>query len=193
MNVTFDTNCIIALEENRPDAMHLRRIVQNAAKQQLKLRVVAISASERQPDGRYSENFSVFRAKVANIGLGDVQILSAPAIVGMAYVGHSTVVSDQFAEEAGRIHEILFPTIPFAYEDFCAQVGHDPAAPGLDHKWRNRAVDTLALWTHMHNGGDFFVTSDDDFHGREKKRLLAQLGAGEILRPSEAAARLCPP
>ena len=112
MNVTFDTNCIIALEENRPDAMHLRRIAQAAAKQQLELRIVAISASERQPDGRYSENFSVFRAKVVNIGLGDVQILSAPAIVGMAYVGHSTVVSDQFCGRGRANSQYSLPHHP---------------------------------------------------------------------------------
>ena len=42
----------------------------------------------------------------------------------------------------------------------------------------------------MHDGGGVFVTSDGDF--LRKKEPLAGLGVGEILRPREAAAKLCP-
>ena len=68
-NVTFDTNCIIALEENRPAAQDLRRIVHGATEQRLRLRVVAISASERQPGGECSESFRDFEARIAGVGL----------------------------------------------------------------------------------------------------------------------------
>ena len=191
MNVTLDTNCIVALQENEPDAPYLRRIVQSAARQELKLRVVAISASERQRDGGYSENFSTFRHRIAEIGLGGVEILPAPCILGMTYLDYSILVSDQFREEAGRIHEILWPNIPFEYKDFCAQVGRDPEAPALDHRWRNPVIDTLVLWTHVHNGGGVLVTADKNFHRPTKKAALARLVPGQILRPSETADQLC--
>ena len=189
-NVTFDTNCIIALEENRPAAQDLRRIVHGATEQRLRLRVVAISASERQPGGECSDSFRDFEAKIAGVGLLHAEILLPPLILNVSYLDHCIVGSEQFVEEAKRIHGILFPSSPFEYEDYCRHFGVDPQAPSLDRKWRNRAVDTWALWSHIHNGGGTFVTSDGNFH--KKKVKLAQLGAGEILRPSEAAARFGP-
>ena len=51
MNVTLDTNCIIALEENRPTAPFLRHLISLHDAKTISLRVVAISASERKPDG----------------------------------------------------------------------------------------------------------------------------------------------
>ncbi len=90
MNITLDTNCIIALEENRPDARYLRRIVQRATEQQLRLRVAGISASERQPDGKYSESFFDFQTKIAEIGLKkDVEILLPPLIWGVTFLDES--------------------------------------------------------------------------------------------------------
>ena len=194
MNVTFDTNCIIALDEDEDDAPYLRRIIQSAPERGLKLRVVGISASERQPGGGHSKSFSDFQARIAGVGLGDVEILKPPVILGVTYWDHCILGCDEWTEEAKRIHDILFPDSPFAYGDYCRHRGLDPAAQPLDRRWRNRAIDTWGLWTHMHNGSGVFVTSDeDDFHKpEEKKARLARLGAGEILRPEEAAERLCP-
>ena len=73
MNVTFDTNCIIALEENRNEARDLHRIVHSATERSLKLRVVAISASERQADGDISESFGDFEAKIAKVDLQEAE------------------------------------------------------------------------------------------------------------------------
>lgn len=191
MNVTFDTNCIIALEEGDENAPHLRRIVQSTPRRGLTLRVVAISASERQPGGGHSEHFSDFEKKIAGVGLGDAEILLPPLILDVTFWDQSIWGSDQIDEEAKRIHEILFPTSPFEYADYCRRFNLDPAAPDADRKWLNRTVDTWALWSHMHNGGGVFVTDDRNFNRPTKKARLARLGAGEILRPKEAAERLC--
>ena len=146
MNITLDTNCIIALEENRPDARYLRRIVQRATEQQLRLRVAGISASERQPDGKYSESFFDFQTKIAEIGLKkDVEILLPPLIWGVTFLDESFYGTEQVNEEAKRIHEILFPTSPFEHEDYCRHFGLDPAARDSDRRWLNRAIDTWAL------------------------------------------------
>ena len=51
-NITFDTNCVIALDEGDAAAPYLRRIVKGATDQGLRLRVVGISASERQQNGK---------------------------------------------------------------------------------------------------------------------------------------------
>ena len=134
MNVTFDTNCIIALETNAENAPYVRRIVQAAPERRLKLRVVGISASERQPGGDHSKSFSDFQARIAGVGLGDVEILKPPVILGVTYFDHCIRGCDEWTEEAKRIHEILSPASPFAYGDFCTRFGIDPEAQPLDGK-----------------------------------------------------------
>ena len=170
----------------------MRRIVQSAPARALNLRVVATSASERQADGDVSESFGDFEAKIAKVGLQDAEILLPPCVWGVTYWDHCIFATDEDWKQAKEIHRILFPTCPFKYEDYCRRFDLDPTAPGVDRKWRNRVIDTLALWTHIYNGDGVFVTSDYDFHGPEKKPMLARLGSGEIFRPNETAVKFCP-
>ena len=189
VNVTFDTNCIIALEKGERTARDLRRIVDSATKQRLNLRVVAISASE-QPRAETEAGILEFEAKLARAGLAGVEILAPLAIWNVTYWDHCIWGSEEFSEEQRRIHEILFPTTPFGYGDYCRKHNLDPEAARAERKWLNRTIDTVLLWTHIHNGGGLLVTSDGNFHG--KKEWLAPLGAGEILTPEEAALKYCP-
>ena len=188
MNVTFDTNCLIDLEEDRPAAEHLRHIVEQAAAGRVTLRTVAISASERRPDGTYARNFSEFQEKVASVGLQDFESLPPLLVLDVTYLDHSLLGSDELSAQARRIHEVLFPDSPFDYTEYCADFGIDPEANDVDRKWKNRLCDTLALWAHLHSDGGVFVTSDENFHKQTKRNALAGLGA-EVLRPDEAAMR----
>lgn len=191
MNVTFDTNCIIALEKNEENARHLRRIVKAAPRRGLKLRVVGISASERQREGKRA-TFPDFETRLTRIGLEGAEILIPRAMWGMTFWNQGKWGSAQWTEEAKRIHAILFPNTPFGYDEYCKRNRIDPEAQPLDGRWRNRRIDTEALWAHMHNGGGVFVTDDGDFcEPNEKRTMLARLGAGEVLRPKEAAEKLC--
>ena len=183
MNVTFDTNCIIALENNEPAADDLRRIVRSATEQKLKLRVVAISASERPHRSETSTGFSGFEQRIANVGLkeGVTEILSAPSIWNVSHWDHSTWMTKADSAKMRQIHGILFPNHPF-------ELSGDPRG-----KWLNRAIDTLALWTHLRHGGGAFVTTDDDDFLTKKASIEQQLGGTSILTPREAAARFCAP
>ena len=97
---------------------------------------------------------------------------------GMSYVDHCILLSEDYEREAATIHRILFTT-PFNYGDYCKATGADPET--LNPQWRNRAVDTWAVWTHIHHGGGLFVTSDGNFHKPTKKVKLAQLnGEGRL-------------
>ncbi len=126
MNVTLDTNCIIALEENRPEAPFIRQLISFHEAKKINLRVVAISASERKRDGTYAANFSEFKRKIAAVGLGHVEILRPIAYLGMAFVdwcypgGGEATVLDR------KIHEALFPDIEFDYREYCKRLGIDP-------------------------------------------------------------------
>lgn len=168
MNVTFDTNCVIALEKGESTAPDLRRIVRSAADQRLNLRVVAISASEK------SMTLVEFKRKLGNADLDRnfVDILPAPAIWGEFYWDHASWGDDETDEELRQIHAILFPD--YSFETY--GVNADPR-----ERWRNRMVDTCALWTHLHHGGGVFVTSDRNFHQKQK-----ELGAS-VQTPQEAS------
>ena len=174
ISVTFDTNCIIALEANKATADDLRRIMCSAAERKLRLRVVAISASERPRRGATSTGFGDFERKLANAGLGEAEILPGPAIFNLSYWNHCLWMGKEDSANLRQIHGILFPNHPY-------KSSGDPSG-----KWRNRLVDTCALWTHLHHGGGAFVTTDDDFHGK-KASIQKELGTS-ILTPHEAAA-----
>ena len=181
MNVTFDTNCIIALEENeQPTADALRRIVRSAPEQKLRLRVVAISASERPRRGATPPGFDDFERKIANAGLeGLVEILAAPAIWNVTFWNESEWTSQADDANEEQIHRILFPNRPF---DLSGE---------LEGKRLNCMIDTWALLTHLNHGGGAFVTADRNFH--TKKATLEHRLDTSILTPAEAAARFCAP
>ncbi len=179
-NVTFDTNCVIALTKGDATAPDLRRVVDAAADRKVRLRVVAISASERRTD------LARLRRQLVLAGLDKefIEILSAPGLWwGFGYWNHMLWAGDAAEDEERReIHGILRP-----------DHGDDLNAPGdrtaedLD-KWRNRIVDTCAPWTHLHFGGGAFVTDDRNFLKATKRPRLERLGT-RILTPQQAAAR----
>ena len=85
LNVTLDNNCIIDLEQNRPAAPYIKKLIQMHREGKISLRVVAISASERKPDGTFASNFNEFKERIDSIGLTDVQILKPIAYQGIAF------------------------------------------------------------------------------------------------------------
>jgi hypothetical protein len=151
--------------------------------------VVAISASERTPNGTRLENFQEFQNFVASLGLGDAEILKPLGYWDVAFWDWMWSTKPRHVELERRIHDVLFPDAPFqypAYERYAAYQGEksDVAA----RKWLNKKCDVLGLWSHIHHGADLFVTSDENFHKVTKKPKLEAIGAKYILRPAEALA-----
>src|SRR3990172_7650943 len=87
--VALDTNCLIDLEENRPDAHHVRTLIGAWKKGQVELAVVAVSASENQLSGMASRDLGVFEAKLNNVGLAGVHHLLPLAIWDAFYLDHA--------------------------------------------------------------------------------------------------------
>jgi hypothetical protein len=164
LNVTLDNNCIIDLEQNRPAAPHIKRLIQMHSNQEINLRVVAISASERKPDGTYVSNLNEFKERIAAVGLADAKILPTIAYLGIAFLGYCLLSGGALEELERKIQGILFPKIELEYGDFCKKRGSDPDDRKVWRKWVNRKCDVLALWSHIWYGGDIFVTRDQDFH-----------------------------
>ena len=181
INVTLDTNCIIDLEEDRATAPYIRELIRTQEEGNTNLGVPAISASERKPNGKYATNFAEFQQKIAAVGLGNVNILKPIGYWDVTFWDwclYADKLDPLDANLEREIHQSLFPEIEFAYSG------------EVDKRWRNAKCDVLALWSHIHYGSGIFVTMDSNFHQKTKKSGLLALGAGEILKPEDAASRL---
>ncbi len=186
--VTLETNSIISLEQGRPQAPFIKELITLHEAGTIALRVVGISASERQKDGKIAPNYAQFKQLLERVGLGDAKVLCPPAYFGITYFDASF-----FGTRAGiiletEIHRILWPNLPFHFQQF--ERSADKSNPAWMWKWKNPKCDTLALWSHIWYGGGIFVSDDDVFHQQTKKPALLDLAGGDIVRTSTVKERL---
>jgi hypothetical protein len=193
VNVTLDMNCIIDLENGQGAATHVKSLIKTHEEKKIKLRVVAISASEKKRDGTYASNFSEFKNRIAAIGLGATEVLKPLGYFDITYYDWCVAVDGENGPMVNlerKVHETLFPEIQFSYQEFCKKSRIDINAQPIDHRWRNAKCDVLSLWCHIYYGSGIFVTEDNNFRRPMKKRPLMALGAGEILRPEAAVVQI---
>lgn len=177
---TLDTNCIIDLEENRPNAEHIRKLVQAWKTGRIELAVVAVSASENQKSGTAGRDFATFEEKLNNVGLTGVQHLLPLAKWNVFYWDHALWCDDEMEELESKIRGILFPNIQ----------AKPPENIDTNSTWRNQLCDVLVAWSHAFHKWDYLVTDDGDFH--DHKDELKKVGVKEVLYPKDAA-QLCEP
>lgn len=189
MNITLDTNCLIDIEEDRKNAVYLRQLIK-WHRDKLNLRVVGISASERQPNGRIAKTFKEFKQKLSRIGLDHIEILKPMGYISICYIDWAILSDEKMLADEQSIHAILFPDMQFKYKDYCLKKQINPLETQIDWKWLNAKCDVQVLWSHIHYGGGIFVTSDNNFHKESKKPLLISLGVGDILKPKEALEKI---
>jgi hypothetical protein len=188
LRFTLDHNCIIDIEEDcQPRAGCLHSLLARHDAGEIDVRLVATSASERQRNGAYLENFGQFQARLAALGLGHLELLAPILVADVSYADWCILAGPDDIALMKRIHTVLFPGSPFDLQDALAAAGGQ-ADPGvIEGKWRNRELDVQALWCHLYYSGDIFVTNDDVFFRKKKQEPLAKLGAATILRPCDAA------
>jgi hypothetical protein len=168
------------LDEGRTDASPIRRFIENHSNSGVVIQIAAVAAGERQKDGIFLENFSQFRGRLSDLGLGDVEILRPPMYLGVSFFDWCLVHCDEFLVLERSIHNILFPNVSF-------QIDSSVALPSSKewHRWLNAKCDVLTARCHIHYKGDVFVTADTNFHKPTKKQRLVMLGAKSIVRPNE--------
>ena len=186
---TLDTNCIIAIDEQRPEAIAIRELANAHASGDASVAIVAISASERQK-GPPVENFTQFQERLAGLGLGHINVLPALLYLDISFLDNSLLADQAMELLEKRIHEVLFPNIEFLWADFCVSSDQSGVVPRNASVWRNAKCDVQALWSHVHHSRNVFVTSDRNFHQASKRNALIALGANNIAYPDEAAALL---
>ena len=183
MRFTLDTNCLIDVEEGRPNALFIRGLVSLHGKREIKVAISSIGASERQRAGGYAQNFSEFQAKLKAIGFDTLELLLPLAYWDVCFWDHC-VMTDESDTLEQEIHNALFPNIEFMWVDYAK--ARSLAVDSLDKNWRNAKCDVLALWCHIKHGGGVFVTSDGNFHAATKQDKLRALGVGTTAYPKDA-------
>jgi hypothetical protein len=187
---TLDTNCIIAVDEGRPEAAFINELVLAHNEGIASVGLVAMSASERQQDGRYIRNIEEFNQRLKRLGLDSLKVLMPMAYSDITFMNNSLSCDYAMHVREKSFHDVLFPSIAFVGSDYCVANGLEPNTAHVDRKWRNAKCDVQAFWTHAHNRRDVFVTSDKNFHTQTKKAALLALAGGRIETPETAVALL---
>ncbi|HSL83374.1 MAG TPA: hypothetical protein VLF66_11405 [Thermoanaerobaculia bacterium] len=130
-------------------------------------------------------NFEVFKRKVNQVGLADVEILAPIGYWNVTYLDFCLWADSELVELEQRVHQVLFPEIAFTLKDHLGGTTGEEREQ-RERRWRNAKCDVLALWSHIHHGCSVFVASDHNFHATTKNARLKEIGAGEILRPAQA-------
>lgn len=176
VKVTIDTNCIIALDENRPQALVLRQLISLSDAKRIELRVPAISASEKQKDNRYLGNFKHFKERLVRLGLESAKIIYTLNYLGVTYIGTSVLGGPTLMMLEREIHEILAPNRPIHWS---GDIKENSESIKRWHKWRNTKCDVMAFWSHVWYGGGIFVSDDANFS--RKKDQLINLAGGAVI------------
>jgi len=171
---TLDSNCIIDLEERRPDAVNLDELKKIWGAGTIELAVVSVSASENQPSGQAMRDYAEFEAKLERAGLLNARELPPVCIWDFGYWDHMLWSSDETERQVDEIKDILFPGIL-----------HEPPKDSSENsKWRNQMCDVLVAWAHGFHKSDHLITRDANFH--RKAQQLVDYGIHSIVTPEEA-------
>lgn len=185
---TLDANCIVAIDEGSPEVPFIRQLADAHAAGNAQVAVVAVSAADKRQTGSYLDNFDAFRARLAALDLGHLEILKPMGYFDISFPDWCIEMDDAMAALEKQIHGILFPQSEFTWQDYCEANGIDPDTLSPHGTWRSLKCDVQLMWTHIHNKRDVFVTADDNFHKPANQSALIALGAGRIEHPQQAAA-----
>lgn len=188
---TLDTNCVVDVDVGRPNAIFVKKIAGAHLRAEADVCIVAMMASEKQKSGSYLTSFTEFSEKLKLLELSHLGLTFPLCYFDISFWNCCILSGPDLSALEEAIHDVLFPEIEFNYLDFCNARNLDPDAAlvGQAHKWRNAKCDVQAIWSHINGNRDVFVTSDGNFL-KSKRQQLLDLGARQVLSPSEAASLL---
>ncbi|HLZ73018.1 MAG TPA: hypothetical protein VKV26_24205 [Dehalococcoidia bacterium] len=189
-NVTLDTCSLLDLEEGRPAARPLGRLIGLHRTGALRLGVVVIGGCVRRPDGVYAADLTAFRERITMLDLGEARRLRPLFRWGLSFAEWSQWPTPAAERLERRIHRALFPAAPFRWGDCADAAGPDADRDELYARWREARLTVLSVWAHIEHAGDIYVTRDETFWQHGAAARLRALGAGAILTPRDAALRL---
>lgn len=188
MKLTLDWNCVIEVEDNRPQAYSLQRLVESHRSGKVDVALLGASASENTREKRLPSTFHHFQMKIEDLGWSDLPIVPMPCVIGLTYIGRSFIVGDAdlFKRDVNAIWEVIAPNVPRSPRDIASnwEESKDIGSEDLA-RWRNVWCDVMSAYSHIKAGRDVFVTNNTrDF--QSKSTPLSKLGMKRICTPDEA-------
>lgn len=184
LRVTFDTNILIDLEENRTGYKNIRKIIELHKKEQIKICIPAIAASEKHLDQKLVPNYILFENFLRNMDIVGHEELMPIMYLDISFWSHALLADEKMSELDQKIHKILFPRIEPEHKDYCKAKGLELEDDKVDPEWRNAKIDVLMLWSHLFHEADIFITRDKNFK-RNYDKLIDEIGPMVIMDPSE--------
>lgn len=180
---TFDWNCVIAVEEDQPQAPFVRELVELHRAKRINVGITTVSASETLRGSKsLPASGALFHARLHALGWGDLDQILGPAVPGLAYIGLCHIVNDSFEAEVSSIWNVVGGNVS---ETLPEQLSEAELQGPAYKKWRNVWCDVHTLWTHIDADRDVFVTSNTkDFQKNEA--ALRKLGLRAVMTPEEA-------
>lgn len=190
MKLTLDWNCIIEVEENRPQATAVRDLISRHRNGQLEVALLAASASENSKSKRFPGNATLFVERASALGWSDLPIVPMPGVFGLSYFDFCFYVGDaeKFQKDMDALWKVIAPNVPRRPVDHLPEgILLTDEAIQSEHlwKWRNAWCDVVSAYSHIYAGRDIFVTNNTrDFQNNADK--LSALGMQCVASPIES-------
>lgn len=190
MKLTLDWNCVIEVEEGRPQAEYVSNLIQLHRKGHFEVALLAASASENSKSKRFPGNATLFMDRVFALGWQDLPLVPMPGVWGLSYWDFCFFVEDgdAFERDMSALWQVIAPTTPSEPSEYLPvgmELTDDVAQSEALSKWRNTWCDVISAYSHIHAGRDVFITNNThDFQKNADK--LSALGMKYISTPAEA-------
>ncbi|WP_324754844.1 hypothetical protein [Roseovarius sp. Pro17] len=194
MRLTLDWNCVIEVEEDRPQAAYVRDLINCHRQGQFEVAFLAASASENSKSKRFPGSANLFKDRISALGWQDLPLVPMPGIFGLSYWDFCYNVgdSDRFEHDMDALWSAIAPKVPRKPSEHLptgAVLTDDVIQSEPLSKWRNTWCDVISAYSHIHDRRDVFVTNNTrDF--QKNSKMLSQLGLKHIYTPDETLAGL---
>lgn len=189
MNLTLDWNCIIEVEEDRPQAAYVADLVARHRQGQFEVALLAASASENSKSKRFPGSARLFKKRILALGWNDLPLVPMPGIFGLSYWDFCYILEDgeKFKRDMDSLWSAIAPKVPRKPSEHLPEgvpLTDDAIQSKALSKWRNTWCDVVSAYSHIHDGRDVFVTNNTrDFQNNSE--LLSRLGMKHIYTPAE--------
>jgi len=191
--LTFDWNCVLAVENGEPAAAAVTQLVNVHRGGRIEVALLQVSASENLKGSReFPGSYDCFEERLAKLGWDDLPRLPTPSVIGLTFLGCSYIVDERvYTERSDTLWSIIAPNLKTFLDDWIATRGQpsDEDFSGPDFaKFRNAWCDVHSAYCHINERRDLFVTTNTrDF--QKKSDALTPLGLVAV-SPKEALDRL---
>ncbi|WP_227538453.1 hypothetical protein [Tritonibacter mobilis] len=165
MKLTLDWNCVIEVEEQRPQADYVVDLINRHRQGQFEVALLAASASENSKSKRFPGNACFFETRVQSLGWHDLPLVPMPSIIGLSYIDCCYLVDDdvKFKRDMDALWSAIAPKVPRQPTEHLStgtRLNDDAIQSEELSKWRNTWCDVISAYSHIHDGRDVFITNN---------------------------------